>query len=482
MNKSSVLWSAVRNWGPRLGTILTFFVLARILDKSEIGVFAAATALIALTELFADNGFGDAVVRNREISNGIATTILLLNFGLAAAVYLLIVLFSSQIGAFLGIVGIGPILQLVGLSLVVNSFGYVPQALLRKSLQFKRLAFRSLSSTIAGAVVGIVMALTGFGVYSMVGQLLITAIINVIFLWYPRVLTVAYPELTGLNEIVPFALRIFGSRALTYLALRSIELVIPFLFGPAALALYILGSRVPAVLAQMLTAVMIDVNLPYFSRFADQPKELRRIYYQSLRSFSALSLPAFLAIAALAPQISAVAFGHNGTGVPNILAMMAILGAIQSLGYSNDVFLTAYGLPEVSLRIQVTAMSATLVCFLVFATAFNNVSVDYLVYTYVSCHCVVILSGLIYSTRKAGTSIHSLAAAFGPHLLSGCGAFAVVRITHQLFDMDGVPPLIIGSILGAIFAVTHIAILIIVDRQSFVDIFHQLRRKRLLGR
>ncbi len=342
MMRSAILWSAVRNWGPRLGTIITFFVLARILSKNELGLFAAAYSIVSLTEIFADNGFGDAVVRSKNVTFNIATTLWLINIFIACVFYGLLVGFSSQISHLMGVEDLGTILQIVGVTLLINSLGYVPQALLRKSMEFKRLAFRSVAATILGAVVGIAMAFTGFGVYSMVGQLLTSSVINTLFLWYPAVLHPARPQVRGMNEIVRFAFGVFGSRFIGYANTRLIELVIPTLFGPRRLrnTSWHRASR----------SAFPDAHRRRHRR--EPSAHVRDAGSAGRNARGALQYPAqplrsdrpglFWNGGAFARDIQPCLW-QNGEGVAGLMLLIAILGQSQAIYYSNDVFVVGLG-------------------------------------------------------------------------------------------------------------------------------------------
>lgn len=481
MNRSSIFWSAVRNWVPRLGTILTFFVLARILDRAEIGLFAAAFALISLTELFADNGFGDAVVRNRDLPRGIVMTLLIINVGVAVVIYLGLTLFSDELSGLFNVTGFGPVLQLVGLSLIINSLGYVPQALLRRDFQFKRLAYRSLVSTLAGAATGLVMAFLGAGVYAMVGQLLVTTTVNTVFLWYPLVLKPAAPQIGGMGEVLRFSLGVFGSRVLGFAAGRMIELAIPIFFGPVALAQFIMGSRVPAVLAQMLTAVMVDVNLPHFSSLAHDPEALRTAFYKALRSLSLITTPIFIGLGALAPEVTIVAFGANGAGAEYMMLMITLLATVQAIGFTNDVVLTASGNTHQMVGMQVFAVLSIAISFLVFRTT----NVEWLVTAYTACLICVILGGVIYSTRRTGVSLLMIVRTAGGFVAAALLGLAVV--TFARIELGALVPFVFlrGAMLGVTFLAVYLGALALLDRPGLrqtlelgLSGFRRLRRSR----
>lgn len=473
MMRSAILWSAVRNWGPRLGTIITFFVLARILSKNELGLFAAAYSIVSLTEIFADNGFGDAVVRSKNVTFNIATTLWLINIFIACVFYGLLVGFSSQISHLMGVEDLGTILQIVGVTLLINSLGYVPQALLRKSMEFKRLAFRSVAATILGAVVGIAMAFTGFGVYSMVGQLLTSSVINTVFLWYPAVLHPARPQVRGMNEIVRFAFGVFGSRFIGYANTRLIELVIPTLFGPVALAQYIMASRVPAVLSQMLTAVVIDVNLPHMSAMQDRPEEMREALYNTLRSLCVLTVPAFFGMAALSPEISSLAFGSNGEGVAGLMLLIAILGQSQAIYYSNDVFVVASGMPRISLMAQVVTVFLVALVFVIF----RDRTLIEMVAAYVATHIIVMTSFICYSSRLTNISLRRFFGTIAPFEAAALVAFFAVYMLRELLVSKVGVLIIEGVLLGSAFLVVYLATVGLISRDALKATIGVLKRK-----
>lgn len=462
MTRASVFWSAVRNSGQRVGTILTFILLARLLSPAEIGTFAAAAAIIALLELFADNGLGDAVVQSNRMTGRIASALLVVNLAIAVCLYAGVLLFAFNIGAFLGASGADDILRVSAMVLIFNALSYVPQALLRKEFQFQRLAFRALASTFAGAATGLSMALLGYGVWSMAGQLIITALINLTLAWYPSVLRVSVPDFKGAAALIQFGMHVFAARILYFSSSRLIEVVIPAFFGPAALGLYLMGSRLPAVLAQMISAVMVDVSLPHYSKLAHDQEALRPSFFANVELSAAIAMATFLGLGALAPEVSAVAFGPNGAGSEALMLPLAVLGALQAIGFYNGVILNASGYPNIHMQISLVTSGLTALMFF----ALKDTNIEAFVYGFVSAQSLMVVIGFFMGARYTGLPLKRLFLTCAPFLLAGSLALGLVTILRW-YAKDYIEiALLRGAGLGIAFSATYVLFLVIIDRKA----------------
>lgn len=91
------LWSAVRQWGQRLGSALTFVILARILPAEQIGLVSMALAIMALAEVVNENGAAEAVIRHREAGNGAIMAVNCVNVGLSLVLAMALALGADRI-------------------------------------------------------------------------------------------------------------------------------------------------------------------------------------------------------------------------------------------------------------------------------------------------------------------------------------------------------------------------------------------------
>ena len=66
---------------------------------------------------------------------------------------------------------------------LINALTVVPRALLIKAMTFRRISLAQLAGELGFGVVGLVMAVLGYGVWSLGGAVLAQRILNCVFLW-----------------------------------------------------------------------------------------------------------------------------------------------------------------------------------------------------------------------------------------------------------------------------------------------------------
>src|SRR5207248_1097810 len=115
-----------------------------------------------------DVGTGYALIREKEVSEDLASTVSWLNWGLGAVVTLLVILLSWPAAKFFHEPQVSTILQILSVSFFLGAVSVVPKALLSREMAFRELALAQTAGAIVGTVVAIVIALAGGKVWSLV--------------------------------------------------------------------------------------------------------------------------------------------------------------------------------------------------------------------------------------------------------------------------------------------------------------------------
>lgn len=474
--RASVAWSAARNWGIRLSSILLFFVLARILPLDQLGLFSAAVAIVAIVELLAENGMGDAVVQAPTLDDDALSAALILNVALGACCAAALIVSASWLERMFAAPGLTPVLSVAALAIVMNAFSYIPQSLLRRRLAFKWLAARALLASLVSGLIGIGLAVIGYGVTALVAQFLIAAFLNMVLVWGVRPFRPRLVPIGAARPLVHFGARVFGTRFLDYIAGRVIELAVLAGLGPAALALYILASRLWAVLMQLISAVTIDVSLPVFSRLAREAERetLLLAFYAAVRITFAAGVPVFVMLAALAPEVMPIVFGDNGKGGAALLAPLAMLGAVQVIQFHNGVLLTAIGRPGDTMRINlIRALVVGLVLIATFGQPLHTVVIAFSL-----GHIVVTPVYFRYTRRHAGLSVGRVFRTGAPFL---AGA-ALMAATIGLLRFELAPvvrsPLLRGMLLGGAGGLVYLGVVMLLDRSAALQVLRDVTGRR----
>ena len=158
-------------------------IMARILTPGDYGLVGMLTIFIAVSQSLVDSGFSQALIRKQDRSEVDNSTVFYFNIGVGLVLYLALFLSAPLIAWFYDEPILVPLTRLISVSVLINSFVVVQRALLTVRIDFKTQAKASFAAAVISGAVGITMAYTGFGVWSIVWYQLTNLAVNVGLLW-----------------------------------------------------------------------------------------------------------------------------------------------------------------------------------------------------------------------------------------------------------------------------------------------------------
>lgn len=340
-----VRWAAVGTWGSKIVSLAIFVLLTRLLPVEAIGAIAMIAVYLAMLQLFGEAGLADYLVLSKERDGLQEQTVFWTQLGLGCLVAALLWFAAPLAAASIADSVPGEALvKAMALNLPLIAAARVPDALMRKNLEFKKLAFRNLSAAICGGIVGVICAMRGFGVWSLVIKQLVESCVALAAVmlgarWRPRF---QYSRIV-LNEPLRYGLGILGSRTLNVLRSRLDQLIIGWMLGPIALGYYAVAQRIYQVVTEMFTSVVDSVAVPVLANAKHEPGELGRNFLRLVKGSSLLSMTAYAALVALGPLVVEVAFGPNWSPAGPILRWLGVAGFIVGPIWFNGGVLLATG-------------------------------------------------------------------------------------------------------------------------------------------
>lgn len=167
----SMIWSSIGKFGTLGLSFISNLVLARILMPSDFGYIGMLHIFIAISQVFINSGLGSALIQKKDVSHIDYSTVFYWNLFLSLFFYSLLYLTAPSIAGFYEMDLLKDILRVQSIILLINSFSLVQTIQLQKNLHFKALSIRNIIAALIGTVVAIVMALMGYGVWSLVFQI-----------------------------------------------------------------------------------------------------------------------------------------------------------------------------------------------------------------------------------------------------------------------------------------------------------------------
>lgn len=425
---SGMIWSIVQSWGMKVMTLVLFMVLARVLDPEQMGVFAAAMAVIGFVEIFVDQGLREAIVQRENITREQVNSAFVINVGISLVVFGLLWMSGPYIASYMRIDALSEVLRITGVGVLVNAMSFSQQAMHRRAFNFKWLAVCTLISTAIAGAVSIFLALNGWGVWSLVVQFLVAASINTAMMWMkPQWGFSLSFDFDGASHLVRYGLNRLATQLLDFANTRYIEIFIASVLGPVALGIYAVGVRVYQSLMHAISSAVLNVAHSGFSRLAADRPALVSAYYKSMSFTAAIAVPLFLLLACVTEEVTVVFFGEKWIESASVMQAMAVMGAVQVLQFYNGVIYNAIGRPSIGLKFMVAKTILTFAALLVS----SDQSMSFIVYAYVGSQLLTAPPSFILVKKVIGISFIELFRSIWPFL----GGVAVM-VLSILFARD----------------------------------------------
>jgi PST family polysaccharide transporter len=299
-----MIWSGLGFGSQGIGQFLVVIVFARYLSKSDNGVVAAALIVIALGQLFTEAGFGPAVVQREDLTDDHVRSAFALSLLTGLCMTVVVYVTAPLTSDFFHQSAVESVMRGLSFTFLLQAPGVVAMALLQRDLDFKSIAIAETVSYFLGfAAVGVVLAVSGAGVWSIVAaQLAQAALLTGILVLrrpHPRSLR---PRRKESKDLVVYAGGMTAARGFNFVALYGDNTVVGNRMTASALGAYKNAYQLAAVPAQLLGQVMDRVIFPVISRFQDDLRRVANAYLRGIALVAMITVPGSVIAVILAPE------------------------------------------------------------------------------------------------------------------------------------------------------------------------------------
>jgi teichuronic acid exporter len=355
--RSAVGWSVLEIFVRQgLGFVISI-VLARILAPEDFGIIAMLAIFLVVASLFIDSGFSQALIQRQGSTHVDESTIFFFNLGMGGLVALVLCLCASWIAGFYHQPILREITFLMAFNLMVNACGSIHTALLSKALDFKTLAKSGVAATLLSGTLAIIMALAGWGVWSLVWQTIVSSLVMVAMLWSLHPWRPQWVfSLASLRSYFRFGgfLLLTGVLNNAYLNLNS--LVIGKLYSSRDVGFYSRAQNLQQLPVTLLTSMVGRIAYPVFSQTADDKERLARGMRKAQAAIMLVNIPLMMVFLVLAEPLVLALLGSKWSTVIPVLQILSVGGILWPLNALNLNVLKAQGHSDLNVRILLVKM------------------------------------------------------------------------------------------------------------------------------
>lgn len=365
---SATIWGVVEVSG-RYG--LQFFVtifLARLLSPQDFGLVAMVLVFTSVALVIVDGGFGEALIQRRDLEPSDESTAFAANVLLGVLVAVGLWYVAPWVARFYAQQELALLFRTVLWVVPIGALAAVPDSLLTRRLQFKERAVAQAVASFLGGLVAVTLAIRGFGVWSLVWQVLSATIIRTVLVallanWRP----ICRPNFKSFTRLLSFGGYLMVGRLLNNVFMRTQLLLIGKLHDPEAAGYYTLAQGAQQAPASLVNGVLNKVGLPTFAEVSGDSARLKRAVRFSLSAAMFVFLPLMVGLAFIAEPFIILVYGERWAPAAPIFSILAIASVFIPANAISMAALTAQGRSQLFFRLSVLKRFVGIVMILIFS-------------------------------------------------------------------------------------------------------------------
>lgn len=382
---SNFIWRFAERCGAQLVTFIVSIVLARILTPSDYGTIALVTVFTTILQVFIDSGLSTALIQKKDADDLDFSSVFYFNFVICIILYLIMFVSAPFIADFYKDSSLVSIVRVISLTLIISGVKGVQQSYVSRHMLFKRFFFSTLGGTIFSAVLGIIMAYAGFGVWAIVFQQLSNNAIDTLILW----ITVKWRPIkkfswSRLKNLLSFGWKMLASSLLDTVYNNLRNMIIGKLYTSADLAFYNQGDKFPKLIVTNINTSIDSVLLPTMSNEQDNHVRVKDMTRRAIKISTYIMAPLMIGLAFCAKPIVQIVLTDKWLPCVPYLQIFCISYLFWPIHMANLNAIKAMGRSDLFLKLEVIKKFIGMILLLITM----NISVMAMAYS-------LLISGLI---------------------------------------------------------------------------------------
>ena len=376
-----VKWAAAANIVQQIVSLIGLIVFAKLLSPHDFGTFSILMIFIGFLAIFSDMGTSAALIHIQEPSQNLLSSIFFLNILIGVALTVLLGLSAPSIAHYFHNPDLKLLLQIVSVNFAVLSLGIVQKSLFEKEMAFKTLSLLNSIAILLGLLSGLIAAFMGWGVYSLVIQLMVNSVLSIAMIWYlsswkPH----WYFSWDEIKKIWSYTSNLSIFTIINYFSKNADNFLIGKYLSSSALGVYSLAYRIMLYPLQNISITLMKVLFPAFSTLQNDNKKFKKIYLQVIFALALITFPIMTGLMATAQPLVDVVFGDKWQGLGMLLIILAPSGLLRSIYSTVGALFMAKGNTRTQLKLGTANAILTVIGFIIgLQWGINGVALSYLI-------------------------------------------------------------------------------------------------------
>lgn len=352
---SGLFWRYAERFCAQGVSFIVGIVLARLLTPEDYGLVSLAIVFINILTIVGDLGLNQALIQKKNPDEEECNSVFYANFLFNLGLYLLI-FFTAPLGAaFYEEPRLTEIIRVSALTLLISAVFSMHETIITKEMQFKKYFWATITGTILSSVIGIYMAIAGYGVWAILGQTLSSAFLGKLALvfmvrWHPKFIF----SFKKVKPLFNFGWKLMISKTIDQVYNNIHSLLIGKFYTKESLAFYNRGKQYPTYIIYNLNQSIMSVIFPALSKTQDDKEEFKRLVRRAIKTSTFLVFPCMAGLAGMGRGLIVAMLTEKWLPALPFLWFSCFTYAFWPVHTANLQAITSIGRSDVFLRLEIT--------------------------------------------------------------------------------------------------------------------------------
>ena len=329
---SGLKWSGFSQFSIQIINLILNIILARLLSPYEFGIIAMITVFVSFMDLFKDFGFGSVLISQKNVDDLDYSTVFWVNVMTGVILAFLLYISRTLVSSFYNEPILEKLISVISLIFVVQAFNFIQVIKIKKKLEYRKLSIAGILSTVFSGLIGIIFAITGFGVWSLIFKSLTFTVIYLILIWILSSWRPSFKfSIARFKFYLKSGLALISTKVVNYFSKNIDSALIGKFLGASPLGIYNRAFSIMSYPVHQITGVLSSVLFPSLSIIQNDIKRVKEIFVKATQITSFII---FLILGLLfinAREFVLLLLGERWEELIPILKILIFPAALQSI-------------------------------------------------------------------------------------------------------------------------------------------------------
>ncbi len=350
---SGVLWNTIGKFASYSIEFIVGIILARLLTPREFGLIGTIMVVISVSDIFINSGFSQAIIRKQSCTQKDYSTVFFFNLAMGILLFLVLFVTASPISSFFNNPELKPLIQVLGIVLIISSLTLIQRARLTKRIDFKLQTKISVIASILSGIIAIIMAFSGFGVWSLIAKTLTNQGFNSLMLWYWNKWKPDFVfSKESFKELFGFGSKLLVSGLLVTLVQNINYIIIGKYFTPQDLGYFTRAEMFKNLPTENISSIATSVGYPVLATIQDDKPRMKEVFRKMFTTTFFIIAILTAGMAGTAKSLILTLVGEQWLPSVPLLQMLCFVGLMYPLNSMNINILNVVGRSDLYLKLQ----------------------------------------------------------------------------------------------------------------------------------